>query len=264
MEDRYRERVSEMIDNWFKYEENVKDDSHDRTRSDNDKQGSGAGGGFFNKPHLHIESITYSEAQIEIGRSYNNDYTVLEPQKFDSRLWIIKIHSRNPAFSILRNCIADAYITTAEGQSTSYAVNMPWKNLRNAPTMFAPYTSLSNPSRYEYKRIFAYYYVEELRQNYSSGRIDIRKNVGNDLYFMLTFKDSPYAYFLTKAGSEISHDKMDVFYYSIDGLSLALPLGNQYAFDILFSGVNMNNEYQGGHVKILVEIQSWDKMLLIH
>jgi hypothetical protein len=87
----------------------------------------------------------------------------------------------------------------------------------------APYTSLSNPSRDEYKRIFAYYYVEELRQNYSSGRMDIRKNVGNDLYFILTFKDSPYAYFLTKAGSEISHDKMDVFYYSIDGLSLALP-----------------------------------------
>lgn len=81
---------------------------------------------------------------------------------------------------------------------------------------------------------------------------------------MLTFKDSPYAYLLSMSGSEISHDKKDVFYDSIDGLSLALPLGRQYTFDILFRGVNVNNENQGGHVKILLDIQSWDGMLILH
>ena len=254
-----------MIESWFKYEENVRDDpvGIHRDRSDSDQQGFGAGSGFFSAPRLRVESVTFSESQVEIGSSYNSDYTVRDPQKFECRLWIIKIHSGNPAFSILRNCIADAYIITAGGQATSHAVELPWKNLKDPPTMFAPHTSLSNPDREEYKRIFAYYYAEELRQNYANNKVDIRKDVTNDLYFMLTFKDSPYAYLLAMSGSEISHDRRDVFYDTIDGLSLALPLGTQYTFDILFHGVGVNDEKQGGHVKILLDIKSWDKILLL-
>jgi hypothetical protein len=186
-------RFRTMIESWFKYEENINDESigiH-RDSGDCDRQEFRAGSGFFSAPRLQVESITYSETKVEIGSSYNNDYSsVIDPQKFECRLWIIKIHSRNPTFSILKNCIADAYIITAGEQATSHAVRLPWKNLRDPPTMFAPNTSLSNPNREQYRKIFAYYYEEEIRRNYAYDKVDVRKDVTNELYFLLTFKDS--------------------------------------------------------------------------
>jgi hypothetical protein len=116
---------------------------------------------------------------VEIGKSYNSDYSVRDPQKFDCIFWIIKIHSKNRLFSVLKNCYAKAYITTAGGQSTTHAVNLPWKNLRDPPTAFAPYTSLDIEAntREGFKKIFAYYYAEELRRNYASTHVDLRKGV---------------------------------------------------------------------------------------
>jgi hypothetical protein len=190
-----------MIESWFKYTENLKYDSIGIHRNSGDvgRQGFGDCTGFFSAPLLHVESITCSDAQVEIGMAYDSDYTVRNPQKFECHLWIVKIHSRNPAFSILKDCYAMAYITTADGQSTPHAATLPWKNLKQPPTMFAPYTSLSmeENARDQYKKIFAYYYGEELRRNYVFPTVDIRKGVAYELYFLLTFKESPYAYLLT-------------------------------------------------------------------
>jgi hypothetical protein len=105
-------RFRTMIESWFKYEENINDESigiH-RDSGDCDRQEFRAGSGFFSAPRLQVESITYSETKVEIGSSYNNDYSsVIDPQKFECRLWIIKIHSRNPTFSILKNCRRRVY-----------------------------------------------------------------------------------------------------------------------------------------------------------
>lgn len=38
----------------------------------------------------------------------------------------------------------------------------------------------------------------------------------------------------------------------IDRLSLTLPLGAQYTFDILIHGVSVNDEKQGGHIGFVV------------
>jgi hypothetical protein len=256
-----------MLESWFKYTENVKYDSDGihRNNGDVDRQGIGDGTGFFSAPLLHVESVTYSEVQVEIGTAYNSDYTVRNLQGFECHIWIIKIHSRNPAFSILNNCHAKAYITTDGGQSTSNPVELPWKNLKDPPTRFVPYTNLTmqDNMREQYKKIFAYYYWEELRRNYVSPTVDIRKGVTNHLYFLLTFKGSSYAYLLTMSEFATWSDNKDVFYGNVDGLSLALPLNNQYTFDILFQGVNVANVNQGGHVQIHLDIKSWNKILLI-
>ena len=89
------------------------------------------------------------------------------------------------------------------------------------------------------------YYGEELRRNYVFPTVDIRKGVAYELYFLLTFKESPYAYLLTMSEFATWSDNKDVFYGNLDGLSLALPLKNQYTFDILFQGVNVANVNQG-------------------
>ncbi|MDP9288179.1 MAG: hypothetical protein M3P08_08285 [Thermoproteota archaeon] len=165
----------------------------------------------------------------------------------------------------MNNCYAKAYITTADGRSTSHAVTLPWKNLKQPLTMFAPFTSLSmeENAREQYKKIFAYYYGEELRRNYVSPTVDIRKGVANELYFLLTFKESLYACLLTMSEFATWSDNKDVFYGNVDGLSLALPLNNQYTFDILFQGVNVANVAQGGHVQILLDMKSWNNILLL-
>jgi len=119
------------------------------------------------------------------------------------------------------------------------------------------YRSYTGP-REEYKKVFAYYYGTELRRNYGSPTIDIRKGVTSQLYFLLTFKESSYAYLLTTSEFATWSDNKDVLYDSIDGLSLALPLDSQYTFDIRFYGKN-----RGGKVRIKLDIKSWNKILLL-
>ncbi|MFZ0893772.1 MAG: hypothetical protein WAZ77_04645 [Candidatus Nitrosopolaris sp.] len=223
-----------------------------------DRQESGDNTGFFSAPLLHVESITYSDEHVEIGSSYNSDYTVCNPQKFECQIWRSNIgaHSRNPAFSILNECSADTYITTIQGESTSLGARLLWKNMKKPPTHFV--TNGGPLSREEYEKVVASFYGTELRRNYGSPTIDIRKGVTSPLYFLLTFKESSYAYLLTMSEFATCSDNKDVLYDSIDSLSLALPLDSQYTFDIRFYGKN-----RGGKVRLKLDIKSRDKILLL-
>jgi hypothetical protein len=204
------------------------------TRWNSGSKGFGDTAWFFSTPRLKFQSIWARSKEVQIGTQYNNDYSLRDAQKFDCLLWIVEIHSTNPIFSIMNDCYAEVYITTVNGESTSKAVRLPWKNKKEPPTSLV--TNMTIPAgrdvREEYTKVFAYYYLDELRRNYVSPTIDIRKGVRNTLYFLLTFKESPHAYLMTM--SEFATWSDNTLYGNIDGLSLALPLNSQYAFDIRF------------------------------
>ena len=193
-----------------------------------DRQESGDNTGFFSAPRLHVKSITYSDEHVEIGNSYNHviPYAILRnlSVKYGAQIWAA--HSRNPAFSILNECSADTYITTIQGESTSLGARLLWKNMKKPPTHFV--TNGGPLSRRVTKRSTSLYGTE-LRRNYGSPTIDIRKGVTSPLYFLLTFKESSYAYLLTMSEFATCSDNKDVLYDSIDSLSLA-ALDSQYTF----------------------------------
>jgi hypothetical protein len=231
-----------------------------------DKQGFGHTDGFFSAPFLQVESMQGINAEVQIGTKYNDDYSLRDVQTFECLPWVVKIHSRNPAFSILNSAHADAYVTTSMGESTSNASRLPWKNMKKLPDRFVTNVGITegeDPRKY-YKKIFAYYYGEELRRLHVDRTVDIRKGVTMYLYFLLTFKDSPYAYVMTMSDYAEWSDNKNVFYDSIGGFSLALPLNDRYKFEVRFYGNGDDGKkQQGGKIDLNLDIQSWDKILWI-
>jgi hypothetical protein len=203
---------------------------------------------FFKKIHIKADEIKRSSRfNVMIGTGYNDDRTLRNARLFECILWRVRVIKSNRFSGPLKNCAAKSDISVND-ESAGREVDLLWKNFNPPPVQCM--------GDQPYEKMFGYHYSEEFQRHFDTTTHFSSGSQVRYLQFLLTVRQSPFAYLIGDLEFARWVDENVVFYYHLNGLPLALPFSTEFKFVIRFEG----NGFETEGNKLRIKVNNWDSI----
>ena len=188
-------------------------------------------------------------------------HTSSDTEIFNAIIWTLDVTNKHPRIHLSRqasNCYPFIHI-----QNVAADLPLMWRQYITEPTQCITHTPIPEDQspRDEYFRVLGYHYVQNLLSQCGITNIDILIGETHQLYFLFTFEDSNFAYFMIPRDYATWYGKREVFYSSVYGVHLFVPISEETECRIKF---NSTENVERMEHKFKIKYNSWDDIELIH
>ena len=254
-----------ISDNRLKYESFYKGEYESRNRNRNPCRGRIITKNipFFWKPHLKIgHRLEPNPIQITIASGKTTDGTLVERETFNGIIWTLDVTNKHPRNKIpfsrtASNCLPLIYI-----KNIATELALRWRQYIQEPTECVTHTPIpeNEIARNEYHKLLGYHYVQDLIEQCGIKDIDIQVGESHRLYLLFTFEGSNFAYFMVPRDFATWYGKREIFYSSIYGAFLFIPIHEERELRIKFES---KEHKEITWRKLKIRVNSWNDIGLV-